>query len=58
MLDKNPYLIELSLYNKNKPFEINKFLSISFDTRKVNLFNEHKNKPINEMYKESVIKEK
>ncbi len=53
MADNKPYLIELSLYNKKNPFEINKFCSVSFDTSKVNLSKEKKNKILAELYKES-----
>ena len=53
MSDNKPYLIELSLYNKKNPFEINKFCSVSFDTSKVNLSKEKKNKILAELYKEA-----
>lgn len=53
MSDNKPYLIELSLYNKKNPFEINKFCSVSFDTNKVNLSKEKKNKILAELYKEA-----
>ena len=53
MSDNKPYLIELSLYNKKKSFEINKFCSVSFDTSKVNLSREKKNKILAELYKEA-----
>lgn len=53
MSDNKPYLIELSLYNKKNPFEINKFCSVSFDTSKVNLSKEKKNKILGELYKEA-----
>ena len=49
MSDNKPYLIELSLYNKKNPFEINKFCSVSFDTSKVNLSKEKKNKILAEL---------
>lgn len=53
MSDNRPYLIELSLYNKKNPFEINKFCSVSFDTSKVNLSSKQKKKIVDELYKEA-----
>lgn len=52
------YFIELNLYNKKNPFEVNKFYSISFDTSKINLSDKQKNTLIDELYKESNIKRK
>lgn len=58
MSDNKPYLIELSLYNKKNPFEINRFYSVSFDTSKVNLSSEEKKKIVDELYEKSNIKRK
>lgn len=52
------YLIELNLYNKNDPFELNKFYSISFDTSKINLSDKQIKKRVNQLYEEMGIKRK
>lgn len=52
------YLIELNLYNKNAPFELNKFYSISFDTSKINLSDKQIDKRVNQLYEEMGIKRK
>ena len=56
MSDNKPYLIELSLYNKKKTFEINRFYSVSFDTSNVNLSSKQKKKIIDELYEKNNIK--
>ena len=44
MQDSKPYSIELNLYNKNNPVELTRFFSVYFDTSKVNLSDERKEK--------------
>lgn len=57
---RNPteYSIELNLYNKNNPVEITRFFSVVFDTSKVNLSAENKEKLVDELYKETKVKRK
>lgn len=50
MLDNKPYLI----YNKKKPFEINRFYSVSFDTSKVNLSSKQKIKIVDKLMKKII----
>lgn len=58
MRNPNEYSIELNLYNKNNPVEITRFFSVVFDTSKVNLSAENKEKLVDELYKETKIKRK
>lgn len=52
------YSIELNLYNGKNPFELNKFYSISFDTKKINLSTKQTDKLVEQFYKEMNIKRK
>lgn len=58
MQNPNKYYIELNLYNKNNPVEITRFFSVVFDTSKVNLSAENKEKLVDELYKETKVKRK
>ena len=58
MRNSNEYSIELNLYNKNTPVEITRFFSIVFDTRKVNLSAQNKEKLVDELYKKTKVKRK
>ena len=55
MRNPNEYSIELNLYNKNNPVEITRFFSIVFDTSKVNLSAENKEKLVDELYKKTKV---
>ena len=54
---RNPteYSIELNLYNKNNPVEITRFFSVVFDTNKVNLSAQNKEKLVYKLYKETKV---
>ena len=58
MRNPNEYSIELNLYNKNNPVEITRFFSVVFDTNKVNLSTENKEKLVDELYKENKVQRK
>ena len=58
MQNSNKYSIELNLYNKNNPVEITRFFSVVFDTSKVNLSAENKEKLVDELYKKTKVKRK
>ncbi len=58
MQNPNKYSIELNLYNKNNPVEITRFFSVVFDTRKVNLSTQNKEKLVDELYKKIKVKRK
>ena len=58
MRNPNEYSIELNLYNKNNPVEITRFFSVVFDTSKVNLSAENKEKLVDELYKKTKVKRK
>ena len=58
MVEKNDYSIYLSLYHKDKSYELNKFVSILLDTRDVNISLRKRKELINEMYEHSGIKRK
>ena len=58
MQDSKPYSIELNLYNKNNPVELTRFFSVYFDTSKVNLSDERKEKLVDKFYEETKIKRK
>ena len=58
MQNPNKYSIELNLYNKNNPVEIIRFFSVVFDTRKVNLSTQNKEKLVDELYKKTKVKRK
>ena len=55
MRNPNEYSIELNLYNKNNPVEITRFFSVVFDTSKVNLSAENKEKLVDELYKKTKV---
>lgn len=58
MQNPTEYSIELNLYNKNNPVEITRFFSVVFDTNKVNLSTENKEKLVDELYKENKVQRK
>lgn len=58
MRNPNEYSIELNLYNKNNPVEITRFFSVVFDTRKVNLSAQNKEKLVDKLYKENKVQRK
>ena len=58
MRNPNKYSIELNLYNKNNPIEITRFFSVVFNTRKVNLSAQNKEKLVDELYKKTKVKRK
>lgn len=58
MRNPNEYSIELNLYNKNNPVEITRFFSVVFDTRKVNLSTQNKEKLVDKLYKENKVQRK
>ena len=55
MQNPNKYSIELNLYNKNNLVEITRFFSVVFDTRKVNLSAQNKEKLVDKLYKENKV---
>ena len=58
MQNPNKYSIELNLYNKNNLVEITRFFSVVFDTRKVNLSAQNKEKLVDKLYKENKVQRK
>ena len=58
MRNPNEYSIELNLYNKNNLVEITRFFSVVFDTRKVNLSAQNKEKLVDKLYKENKVQRK
>ena len=58
MRNSNEYSIELNLYNKNNPVEITRFFSVVFDTNKVNLSAQNKEKLVDKLYKKTKVKRK
>ena len=58
MQDSKQYSIELNLYNKNNPVELTRFFSVVFDTNKVNLSAQNKEKLVDKLYKENKVQRK
>ena len=49
MVDKSKYSIQLSLYNKNKSYELSEFTSVILDTRNINISLRERKKLIDKM---------
>ena len=58
MVDKSKYSIQLSLYHKNKSYELSEFTSVILDTRNINISLRERKKLIDKMYEQSGIKRK